>query len=812
ETIGRGGMGVVYLAEQRDPIERRVALKLVQSGLQTAEAFARFEAERRALGLMNHANIARVFEAGTTDGGRPYFVMEYVSGDSIIGYADQQRLSVRERVELFLQVLDALQHAHQKGIIHRDVKPGNILVGTSEGKPRVKVIDFGVAKALDRRLTPATLHTRAGRIVGTLEYMSPEQCSGDRRGDDTRSDLYSAGLVLYELLVGGLPFERERFQSSSLAEIHEMICEAEPPLPSSRVRSISVETIERRRSDRVKLTRALRGDFDSILMKALEKSQIRRYQSAIELREDLVRALEDRPISASPPSGWNAVRKFVRRHRIAVIAATIVVLALSVGLVTASLGLQEAARERTAAIEALEKVEEEARKARTAMTFLQETLVAASPGSTQGDDDRVLVEMLEGATRRMSSALAEFPAVETELRITLAVTFLGLGRLEEAKEQAELARNRLAQLGEISPTVRVELGIVEGMIQVNLAQSAEGEEKLRETLLLADALSAESTTAESLRSRVRKDLGWVVLQRHELAEAERLAREALSYPDSTDPNHIAANNLLALSLKYQKKYEEAESIYRQTWTHARALGEDHPLVAQVENNLGMLLIYDDRDDEAEVMLQAALDRRNRIFSGDHPALAESYNNLGLIKSRRDKKAEAIPLYERARDILEASVEPNHPNLASLAFNIAELYESQRDAKSAAIEYRRALAIDESHYGAEHAYVARGRFQLARALFRSEDYTAAESMAEKALVSYRAVEATEPWELARAMSLHASCLVKAERYEEAESELLDAHRRVVEQLGGEHARTRAVRQILHRLYQAWGKPERATAWD
>ena len=354
QRIGEGGMGEVWEAEQLEPVKRRVALKVIKRGMDTQRVVARFEAERQALAMMNHANVARVFDAGETPRGRPYFVMEYVKGDRITSYCDRNRLSTQQRLELMRQVCDGVQHAHQKGIIHRDLKPSNILV-TLEGssEPTPKIIDFGVAKATHHQLTEATLFTELGQMIGTPEYMSPEQAEMTGVDVDTRTDVYSLGVVLYELLTGALPFGSRELREAGLAEIQRRIREDDPPRPSTRVSSLgkeSVDVAQHRRTETPELVRRLRGDLDWITMKALEKDRSRRYASPADLAADLERHLRDEPVEAASPSLAYRSRKFVRRHKIGVAAGVAVLAMLLLGIAGTTSGLVRAKRAESDAV------------------------------------------------------------------------------------------------------------------------------------------------------------------------------------------------------------------------------------------------------------------------------------------------------------------------------------------------------------------------------------------------------------------------------------------------------------------------------
>jgi serine/threonine protein kinase len=330
QQIGEGGMGVVYMAEQSEPVKRRVALKIIKPGMDTRQVIARFEAERQALAMMDHPNIARVLDAGATESGRPYFVMELVNGISVTQYCDERHLTPRQRLELFLPICQAVQHAHQKGIIHRDLKPSNVLIALYDDQAVPKVIDFGVAKATSQTLTEKTMFTQLGQVLGTMEYMSPEQAQRNQLDIDTRSDIYSLGVVLYELLTGDTPFDRQRLRSAAFEEMLRIIREEEPSKPSTKVStSARAPSIAANRSiDAEKLGSMIRGELDWIVMKALEKDRSRRYATASNFAEDVQRYLNDEAVEACPPSAQYRFRKFARRNRSALVTASIAAAAL----------------------------------------------------------------------------------------------------------------------------------------------------------------------------------------------------------------------------------------------------------------------------------------------------------------------------------------------------------------------------------------------------------------------------------------------------------------------------------------------------
>ncbi|MEM7587613.1 MAG: serine/threonine-protein kinase, partial [Acidobacteriota bacterium] len=371
ERIGEGGMGVVYVAEQTEPVRRRVALKLIKAGMDTREVIARFHSERQALALMNHPNIARILEAGATEGGRPFFVMEYVPGMPLLEYCDAQRLPLGQRLRLFVQICEAVQHAHQKGVIHRDLKPSNLLVKEEDGQPVPKVIDFGVAKAVAQRLSDLTVHTQLGGLIGTPEYISPEQARMTGLDVDTRADVYSLGAVLYELLTGSRPFDFLN-PALGLAEVQAGILEQEPRSPSQRVTrgEHARDRAKARRSDVRQLARRLHHDLDWIVLKALEKDRNRRYASASELAADIEHYLEGRPVVAGPRSTRYRLARFVRRHRSLLALGSLAVALLIAGIIGTTLGLMRARKEA-------ERARVQTDIAREVHSFLTQDLLSA---------------------------------------------------------------------------------------------------------------------------------------------------------------------------------------------------------------------------------------------------------------------------------------------------------------------------------------------------------------------------------------------------------------------------------------------------
>lgn len=656
QKIGEGGFGAVYLAEQAEPVQRRVALKIIKAGMDSREVIARFEVERQVLAMMEHPNIAKVFDAGATERGRPYFVMELVKGVPITDYCDQVELPTRDRLSLFIEVCGAVQHAHQKGIIHRDLKPSNIMVTLHEEKPVVKIIDFGIAKATEQKLTEKTLFTAYGQMVGTPAYMSPEQAVMSGLDVDTRSDVFSLGVVLYELLTGTPPFDEDTLRSAGYEEMRRIIREDDPPKPSNRLGSLEDERrakiAVRRHASPQALSRQIHGELDWIVMKALEKERSRRYQSAAGFGDDVGRYLRDEAVEASEPSRSYRLRKLARRYKGALIAGAAVLASLLLGLGFSIAKYIDEKRAREQAEADRLRAEEAERDTSKVAQFLAQMLEGVSPSVSLGRDTTLLREILDRTVERMDAELPQQPGVEAKLRLTLGRVYNDLGDYPAAEKMASRALILSRELhGDRHPQV-------------------------------ASALAAVATA---------------LYRQGKMRNAEALHREALVMRRllfNGDHLEIASsldeygNVLMSL-----EKYAQAETMHREALEmRRRLLGEQHREVATSLGNLASVYGLQQRYAEAEKAHRLALAMWKEELGAKHPAISAELNNLAYVLHNQARYADAEELYRESLTIRREIFEPMNPRLATVVFNLARCLVAQDKQLAAEPLVREALGI------------------------------------------------------------------------------------------------------------------------
>jgi eukaryotic-like serine/threonine-protein kinase len=657
EKIGEGGMGVVYMAQQEEPVRRRVAFKIIKLGMDTKQVVARFEAERQALALMDHPNIARVLDVGATDTGRPYFVMELVQGVPITEFCDKNRLPTEERIRLFIPVCQAIQSAHQKGIIHRDLKPTNILVGLSpDGLGIPKVIDFGVAKATNQKLTEKTLFTHYGMMIGTPAYMSPEQAEMSHLDIDTRTDIYGLGVLLYELLTGTTPFPEQRLRSAGYNEIQRIILEEEPEPPSTRLSTLQGDqrsvVARNRGASELTLGRVFPRDLDWIVMKCLEKDRARRYETANGLARDIERCLQNEPVVARPPSRLYEFQKTVRRHWVSFAAVTAVLSAFAIGMVVSAL---EAARARRAESLAKERLAE----SETISRFLSE--VFQSPDPARVGRTVTVAESLDATEKKLETDLANQPAIRARLQTALAWAYHALGLnfqavpLQEKVRDYYLAAFGLGHTNTMSALYRL-------AIYYDEVGRADAALKLREQVLALrqevsgpqdpDTLAVMSGLAHSYHQAGRNE------------EALKLCEKLLAVEQKVNglehPSTLAAESSLANVYEDVGRANEALKLHQQVLAQLTKIrGPEHPDTLWAMNNLAVSYYHAGRTNEALRLREQVLALRMKVNGPEHPDTLAAMINLAGSEDEVGRHDEALKLREQAVVLRRKVSGPEH---------------------------------------------------------------------------------------------------------------------------------------------------------
>jgi serine/threonine protein kinase/tetratricopeptide (TPR) repeat protein len=726
EKLGEGGMGEVWAAEQTEPVRRRVALKVLRPGFDSARLLARFEQERQALAVLDHPGIAKVLDAGVDETGRPFFAMELIHGVPITRYCDEARLSLRQRLDLFVGVCQGVQHAHQKGIIHRDLKPSNILVGVYDGKPAPKVIDFGVAKATGPKLTEHSIDTEVGTLIGTLEYMSPEQAQLNNLDIDTRSDVYSLGVVLYELLTGSVPFARRQLHAAGLTEMLRIIKEVEPPRPSARLSGSEAlpGVAAVRQTEPKKLIGLLRGELDWIVIRALEKDRARRYETANGLLRDVQRYLADEPVEACPPSAGYRLQKFARRHHrlLATAAAFVFLLLLGVAVssflaVQATLAQRQAVADRDAKVGALQaeaaqrqRAGEEAAVAKAVNEFLQNDLLGQADIGNQPDagsrNRNITVrEVLDRAAGGIGAKFQGQELTEAAIRLTLGTAYEALGEYPQAQTHLErsLALRR-AKRGETHPeTLHSKHSLAVVLVRRGEYEKAEG---LYQEVLSARRAELGGEHPDTLN--VLNDIGSLYEKRGWLDKAEQLLRSTLDTRRATlGEEHLdtlASKHNLADVYEERKQFHLAEPLYKQARDGRLAqLGPDHPRTLDSMHGLAGLYIAWGRYDEAEPQLERVLAVQRVKHGADHFRTLVTLGDLALVYQMQNRFEKAEALHKQVIAGKLAKLDPDHPSVLASKGNLAQCYQFSRKLDKAEPIYREVLAALRRKLGAGNPY-------------------------------------------------------------------------------------------------------------
>ena len=695
QKIGEGGMGEVYEAEQTSPVQRRVALKVIKWGMDTKEVLARFESERQALALMNHPNIAKVFDAGMTENGRPYFSMEFVKGIPITDYCDTHRLSTEERLRIFIQVCRGVQHAHQRGVIHRDMKPSNVLVTIQDDQPIPKIIDFGIAKATSQRLTERTIFTELGTWIGTPEYMSPEQAEMTGLDIDTRTDVYSLGVVLYELLVGAQPFDSTTLRGAGFDEMRRRIREEDPPRPSTRLtdrHGDSEIAAQRRRTSATNLARELSGDLDWIVMKALEKDRTRRYSTPLELAADVRRHLGNEPVEASPPSTVYRLGKFVRRNRVAVATATVVLTALILGTIGTGVGMVRARRE--------------ARASRQVIQFMTGIFGGLNPTGTYGHTESI-DEILDRGAAQIDDTLQGQPLVAAYLKDLIGRVYMGLGEFSKARPLLEEAyETRLVELGGDHPWVGDSLDIL-GSARMLMGDYEEG-------------LGILERAIEVYEGSVGLDHGAVGNTLSNICHAHwRLGdyREAIGFCDRSVVNlesnfgadELPVTNPLfnkAIILRELGENAEARELGRRVLEiRENKLGPDNTAVGWALHDLALSCEFLGDRTTSRAMQERALAIQEKALGPESNAVSMPLTRLAVAKARDGELEEARSMFQRAMEIRENALGVDHPDLVWILRPYAHLLRDLGEEAAARRMFERNITIAEQAYGPDHIETA-----------------------------------------------------------------------------------------------------------
>ncbi len=791
-------MGLVYEAEQLEPFHRMVALKVIRRGMDTHEVLARFESERQALAVMDHPNIAKALDAGTTEEGLPYFVMELVTGESLTTYCDRHQLDLRQRLELMIAVCKGVQHAHQKGVIHRDLKPSNILVRVTDGQPVPTIIDFGIAKAIEQRLASSEFTTQLGVMVGTPAYMSPEQAEASGLDIDTRADIYSLGMVLYELMAGVLPFEtRNILPAAYLAQY--VLGDTDTPMPSQRVDSLGAEVAtpvaQVRHTTPVGLRRALRGDLDWIVLKAIERDRARRYETATALASDIERHLQNKPIVARPPTLGYTAAKFFRRHRLAVMIGAGAVVALTVMVAGV---VRERNRARLASA-----------KAEAISAFLQDMLVSADPWQG-GGRTTTIADALTAGLKKLNEGAIHDPLVAASIRRTIGSVYLGLGRVEDADTLVRAAlAERIRRAGPESDDAAESYEDL-GILYRDQGKYDSAATEIQRALAIRRRLHGGN---DSLVVRALIDLSDVANHQGNRPRGDSLAQEALGivrrvYGEKHEAVADAMGGMVSAALGADD-FHRADSLARAAIAMLREIGSGRSLtIVPIMNDLALSRMYQGDYREATALMHQVLALDSAHFGPDHPDLAAHLENLSMVYSSQGQADSSTALLQQVLAMRRKVLPDDNPAIARTVFNLASAEYGKGDYAMAQPLFEESLARMRKVYGPEHPDVVWATASMGRNQYRLGRLDQAEHNLRWALELKNPTGQFGARDYTLIAPYMVSLLMDRHRWAEAEPfalRVLALRDSLADTLSRQSA------EQLVKLYQGWGKPDRAAAF-